>query len=127
MDGHPVQEHNGRFDRIERSVSEILEKLFKSGERIKGVEESAKYAHDRLDDREEEIKAIREVAFSVRTLAEQMKSIKTDMKDFNTRVACLERKPGDTAIKFWHVFLACLITGITSVLLTQFIMALFNT
>jgi chromosome segregation ATPase len=124
MEGHPIQEHNTRFDRIERSVSDILEKLFKGGERIKGVEESTKSAHHRLDDREEEIKAIREVAFSVRTLAEEMKGIKTDLKDFHTRVTHLERKPGDTAIKFWHVFVVSLITGISGMVLTYTAMAM---
>lgn len=108
---HPVMEHSARFERIEKTIDTISEKLFKGGERIADLESKASSAHKRLDARENEIKAISELAHSVKYIAEEMKGMKKTQEEQGKAILHLQRAPGDTAIKYWHVFVVSLITG----------------
>ena len=63
-------------------------------ERLVRVEESSKQAHKRLDTVESKINNIYELATSVREIAIEMKEMRKDMSNIDSRVKSIEDKPG---------------------------------
>ena len=63
-------------------------------ERLVRVEESSKQAHKRLDTVESKISNIYELATSVREIAIEMKEMRKDMSNIDSRVKSIEDKPG---------------------------------
>jgi len=121
---HPVVEHNARFERLEKVAENVNEKLQKGGERIAKLEASASSMHKRMDAREGEIKAISELAHSVKYIADEMKGMKKTQEEQGKAILTLQRTPGDTAIKYWHVFVVSLITGFGGMAVTYFALAM---
>jgi chromosome segregation ATPase len=117
---HPIAEHNGRFERLEKTLEGIHGKLQKGGERIAKLESSSSSIHKRMDEREREIKAVSELAHSVKYIADEMKGMKKTQEEQGKAILTLQRSPGDTAIKYWHVFVVSLITGFGGMAVTYF-------
>ncbi len=90
-------------------------------DRIRGVEESVKSAHHRIDEVQENQKLLMEMNSSIKALAEQSKGQKEDMQEFKkdikedinevkNDVKDLKEKPA----KRWDLIMTVIITAIVS-------------
>lgn len=62
-------------------------------QRIRGVEESVKSAHKRIDDISNAQKALHELAATVKVLSERVGNIKADTEEINARLTQIETTP----------------------------------
>lgn len=116
---HPSERaHEALFDRIQEEIKQINEHVLEGARRFERIEASTKSAHKRLDDKEQEIKIISKLAYSVQTIAEEMKEMKGEIKEHGKRLLDIEKQPGETAIKYWHVFVVSLITGLGGMIIS---------
>jgi DNA repair ATPase RecN len=113
--------------------TKIIEGHMKIIERLSKVEGSAASAHHRLDSMEAQTTAIVRLAMSVEHMSEKMDTILTHMsaqdERLNTqerRIDTIERAPGSTALSYWKMFVAALVTGIAGVIVGTFVKWMFK-
>lgn len=114
---HPEQAHENLFIRIQDDIKGINEHMLDCARRIEVIDASTKSAHKRINDREEEIKIISSLAHSVKTIADEMKDLKADVKSHGDDIALMKRTPGDLAVKALGIFIGALITGVAGLVI----------
>jgi chromosome segregation ATPase len=130
---HPVRLHEETFKEIKSLLKDHEEKLFKGAQKISVTVDSIGKLERRMDAREEELKIITRLAISVEGVTGQIEKILEQMElhtkrmdGHDTKITTLERAPGDTAIKYWQVAVACAITFIVGSTLTYMVGALLQ-
>ncbi|MDF2520833.1 MAG: hypothetical protein K0R84_1461 [Clostridia bacterium] len=105
-------EHSYRLETLEKSVedmqndeSTLLQNQYDMKERITKVEEASKSAHHRLDNMEEQTKAIIKMGISIEYMAKQVEEILLLYKEHDGRLDKLEQAPGAALIGYWKLFI----------------------
>ncbi len=85
-------------------------------ERLKGVEESTKSAHHRLDELNELTKAVVKTSASIEYIAKQIEDMLTTLKEHDCSIDKLKNRPAEQVLNYWHMFVGTLVTGCAGVL-----------
>ncbi|MDF2841293.1 MAG: hypothetical protein K0Q99_2065 [Clostridia bacterium] len=117
-------EHNYRFEALENNIKDmqhnentLLQNQFDIKERITKVEAASKSAHHRLDNMEEQTKAIIKMSISIEYMAKQVEEMLMLYKEHDGRLDKLEQAPGAAIIGYWKLFIGALVTGSAGVLI----------
>jgi hypothetical protein len=117
-------EHIYRFETLEKNIKDlqhnentIIQSQYETKERVTKVEEASKAAHHRLDNMEEQTKAIIKMSTSIEYMAKQVEETLILYKEHDGRLDKLEKAPGDALIGYWKLFVGALVTGSAGVLL----------
>lgn len=97
-------------------------------ERIRGVEESSKSAHKRIDKLEESQEILMDMNASIKALTEQSQSQKEDMQNFKVDISevkqdvkDLKEKPAKRWDLIITVMITAIVTGLVSFAISQII------
>jgi chromosome segregation ATPase len=130
---HPVRLHEETFKEIKLKLKDHEDKLFRGAQTIAVTADSLEKLEHRMADREKELQIITRLAISVEgvtgqieKILEQMEAHTKRMDGHDTKITTLERAPGDTAIKYWQVAVACAITFLVGSTLTYMVGALLQ-
>jgi uncharacterized protein (DUF3084 family) len=117
-------EHNYRFENLEKNIKELqhnettlIQNQYDMKERITRIEQSNKSAHHRLDNMEDQTKAIVKMSSSIEYMAKQVEEMLILYKEHDGRLDKLEQAPGTALIGYWKLFTGALVTGSAGVLI----------
>ena len=93
-----------RTDKLEECQGDLKEKAVE-------FENSAKSAHFRLDNMEEQTKAILKLGIAVEQMTSEIKGVIENFKEHENRLDKLEQAPADTVMKYFKQIVGLLISA----------------
>lgn len=93
-----------RTDKLEECQGELREKAIE-------FENSAKSAHFRLDNMEEQTKAILKLGLAVEQMTFEIKEVIESYKEHENRLDKLEKAPADTVMKYFRQVVGLLVSA----------------
>lgn len=93
-----------RTDKLEEYQGELREKAIE-------FENSAKSAHFRLDNMEEQTKAILKLGLAVEQMTFEIKEVIESYKEHENRLDKLEKAPADTVMKYFRQVVGLLVSA----------------
>jgi uncharacterized protein YceH (UPF0502 family) len=109
------------LDKFSLNQNENVKNQRDMQERVAIVEQSSKSSHHRLDNLEDQTKAIIRVSVSVESMAGKITEMVDMYKNHDDRIDKLEREPGDRVLRYWQAFVGALVTGAAGVLIGTFL------
>lgn len=99
-----INDLTSRTEKIEECQSDMKLKSEK-------LEASTKSAHYRLDNMEEQTKAILKLGIAVEQMTSEIKQIIESFKEHENRLDKLEKAPADTVMKYFRQVIALLVSA----------------
>lgn len=92
--------------------TEVIERIYKLEQHEAVQDEKIEVVNHRIDDLEEETKGNRELIIAVKEIATEMKHIKEDQADMNSRLKSIEEKPGRNWDKVITTIISTVVGGL---------------
>lgn len=99
-----LDNYDKRIDKLEQCHVELREKAIE-------FENSAKSAHFRLDNMEEQTKAILKLGLAVEQMTFEIKEVIESYKEHENRLDKLEQAPADTVMKYFRQIVGLLVSA----------------
>ncbi len=90
-------------------------------ERLKGVEESTKSAHHRIDALDNQTQAIFDMSASIKIMAKQVEDMLKVLKEHDCKIDRLERLPAEKVYNYWQIAVGSLVSAGVGVVIGLFI------
>ena len=111
MSENKCETHEFRLGSIEKKIEKFDECLSELKSKSVEAEASTKSAHFRLDNMEEQTKAILKLGVAVEQMTSEIKQIIESFKEHENRLDKLEKAPTDTVMKYFKQIIGLLISA----------------
>lgn len=119
--GKCQNEHTFRLKNLDEDMKEVKNSLVDYKVKLKGIDESTKSAHKRIDEIGEIPQTVLRISIAVENIAEEVKEltmgIKENQKEINERLSNLEKAPGENAYQFQKQIILYIVMTIIGVAL----------
>ena len=110
MAENKCETHEFRLGSIEKKIEKFDECLSELKSKYVEAEASTKSAHFRLDNMEEQTKAILKLGIAVEQMTSEVKEMVDSYKEHETRIDKLEKAPADTVMKYFKQVVSILVS-----------------